>query len=68
MVPNTMSATNPPITTTVAIAARRQIPVSFIAVNIIILLIQLWSIQAHLDPSSILPNLALPNTREKSPR
>ena len=68
MVPNTMSATNPPITTTVAIAARRQIPVSFIAVNIIILLIQLLSIPDRLDPSSILPNLALPNTREKSPR
>jgi len=68
MVPNTMNAINPPITTTVAIAARRQSPVSFIAFNIIILLIQLLSIQARLDPPLILPNLALPSTREKSPR
>ena len=30
-----MSATNPPITTTVATAAKRQIPVSFITFNII---------------------------------
>jgi hypothetical protein len=51
MVPNTMSATSPPITTTVAIAARRQIPVSLIAFNIIILLIQLLSIPGRLDPS-----------------
>jgi|TARA_R110001583_G_scaffold193297_1_gene361362 hypothetical protein len=60
-----MIATSPPITTTVAIAAKRQRPVSFIAVNIIILLIQLLSIQARLDPSLTLPNLALLGTHKK---
>jgi len=40
-VPNIIKATIPPIAAAVSTAAKRQIPVSLIAFNIIILLIQL---------------------------